>query len=203
MSTKRDTRCELLKTAKDLIWSHAYEGLSVDEICKAAKIQKGSFYHFFSSKAELAREALEFLWKELQPDLDHVFSPQKPGLQRLKDCAAGTLKEQEVEAKKRGYIVGCPFCTVGSEQCSSDEGLTELSWEIILRLRKYIVIALRDAIAEGAIKKIDPEKVADEINAHILGALVSARLSRSFEPVKDLYSVWRRIIKGYEEMSDS
>jgi len=48
-----ETKEKLLQVGFDLIWDSSYGSVSVDDICRRAGINKGSFYHFFPSKADL------------------------------------------------------------------------------------------------------------------------------------------------------
>lgn len=188
----KDTKTALLEAAMELIWLHNYGAVSVDDICGKAKAQKGSFYHYFSSKGELAKAAMENSWESLRPELDHIFSPQVPALQRLRNYADFSLKSQGEEAKRLGVVLGCPYTTLGSERCAQEDGLTEKSWEILSRFERYFVYALRDAREEG-LKLENYERTAHEMFIHYLGANAVARLSNSLEPLKDLYPRWCQI----------
>ena len=53
-----DTKESLLAAAKKLFLTRGYAGTSVDAICSQAKVSKGSFYHFFDTKEELALAVL-------------------------------------------------------------------------------------------------------------------------------------------------
>jgi TetR/AcrR family transcriptional repressor of nem operon len=57
--TKQTTRDKLLDAGKDLMLSRGYSATTVDDICDAAGVSKGSFYHFFETKEDLALEVLE------------------------------------------------------------------------------------------------------------------------------------------------
>jgi AcrR family transcriptional regulator len=83
MKAECDTKQRLLDTAIDLIWEQSYGAVSVDVICERAGARKGSFYHFFPSKSDLTVAAIEEHWEKLRPDLDRIFSPQTPPLERL------------------------------------------------------------------------------------------------------------------------
>ncbi|MDN6968331.1 TetR/AcrR family transcriptional regulator [Oenococcus sp. UCMA 17063] len=54
MSTKEI----ILQTAMKLFLAHGYEGVSISDIVKTAKISKGGLYNYFSSKEELFFQAL-------------------------------------------------------------------------------------------------------------------------------------------------
>ena len=59
MQTSLDTRTRLLEATYSLMIRKGYPSTSVDEICTAAEVSKGSFYHFFKSKQDLAIALLE------------------------------------------------------------------------------------------------------------------------------------------------
>jgi TetR/AcrR family transcriptional repressor of nem operon len=44
------SRERLVRTAARLFLASSYQTVGVNEICAEAKVQKGSFYHFFPSK---------------------------------------------------------------------------------------------------------------------------------------------------------
>ena len=86
MSTPRpnDTRHRLLEAATSLIWESSYGAASVEGICQRAGVNKGSFYHFFPSKSELAVAALASEWEARKPQWDEFFSPLVAPLDRLR-----------------------------------------------------------------------------------------------------------------------
>ena len=57
--TAFETRAKLLDAARDVIRAKGYAGSTVDDICAAAGVTKGSFFHHFDSKEELGIAALE------------------------------------------------------------------------------------------------------------------------------------------------
>jgi AcrR family transcriptional regulator len=53
MSRRRQPSARLLEAAKEAFARKGYEDANVDEICRAARIAKGSFYRHFRSKEDL------------------------------------------------------------------------------------------------------------------------------------------------------
>ena len=53
------TKEQLFDSAQRLILSKGFVGTTVDDVCKAAKVTKGSFFHYFKSKDDLAKQLLE------------------------------------------------------------------------------------------------------------------------------------------------
>jgi AcrR family transcriptional regulator len=59
---KRTSKEKLVRAARNLMLAQGYPVTSVDDIIAAAGVSKGSFYHYFDSKEELALTAMhEFL----------------------------------------------------------------------------------------------------------------------------------------------
>lgn len=61
MRTKNSaaTRTKLLDAARDVVRSKGYSATTVDDICDAAGVTKGSFFHHFASKEKLGIAAIE------------------------------------------------------------------------------------------------------------------------------------------------
>ena len=61
MKTPRSaaTRTKLLEAARDIIRARGYSATTVDDICAAAGVTKGSFFHHFPSKEQLGIAAIE------------------------------------------------------------------------------------------------------------------------------------------------
>jgi TetR/AcrR family transcriptional repressor of nem operon len=55
-----DTRTRLLDAALKVIRTKGYSATRVDDICEAASLSKGSFFHHFDSKEQLAVEAADY-----------------------------------------------------------------------------------------------------------------------------------------------
>jgi len=58
-----DARTRLLEAARDIIRAKGFAATSVDDLCKAAEVTKGAFFHHFASKEALGVAAAEF-WAE-------------------------------------------------------------------------------------------------------------------------------------------
>src|SRR4029077_5186727 len=131
MPRKSAMKERLTEAALDLIWQNSYGATSVDAICERAGAAKGGFYFFFKSKSELAAAALEADWKKRKVDMDSIFSPTVPPLERLEryfDFAHDRLAKLQ---KKCGAVLGCPLFTVGSEVSTQDKPLRDKVRELL------------------------------------------------------------------------
>ncbi len=58
-----DARTRLLEAARDMIRKKGFSATTVDDLCKAAAVTKGAYFHHFASKEALGVAAAEF-WTE-------------------------------------------------------------------------------------------------------------------------------------------
>lgn len=186
MAKTTDTREKLLQVAFDLIWNQSYGSVSVDHICERAHVNKGSFYHFFNSKSELAVEAYEEHWREKQPELDRIFSPQIPPLKRLSLWCQNMRERQRLKAEKYGHVCGCPYASLGTELATQDEKIRAKSEELVDRNIRYVESALRDAQREGVVSVEDCGAVAKRVYLTVLGMLLYAKIHNDLSVLNDL-----------------
>lgn len=67
-----DTRTQLLDAAVSVMRARGYEGSSVDDLCAAAGVTKGAFFHHFRSKEALGVAAAEHFRAWLQALFDRA-----------------------------------------------------------------------------------------------------------------------------------
>ena len=84
MGRVSDAKQRLMDAVGELIWTGSYGATTIDQICERAEVKKGSFYYFFDSKADLAAAAIDSDWTKRRVELDAIFSPTEPPLQRLR-----------------------------------------------------------------------------------------------------------------------
>ncbi|MCH7782248.1 TetR/AcrR family transcriptional regulator, partial [candidate division KSB1 bacterium] len=52
-------KARLLDKAQELMQSKGFSATTIDEICQKAGLTKGSFFHYFRSKEDLAKQTLD------------------------------------------------------------------------------------------------------------------------------------------------
>lgn len=82
MNTKRDegaakTRKKILRSAYILFVKNGFNGVSISEIAKKAKINQSLIYHYFDSKTELWKEAKGYLAEKCAPTEVLKLNPSK------------------------------------------------------------------------------------------------------------------------------
>jgi TetR/AcrR family transcriptional repressor of nem operon len=196
MRKSTDTREKLLDTAITLIWQSNYHSVGVAEICKHAGVTKGSFYHYFVSKAELFSEAGKHFWENLVPELNAVFSPSCSLLEQLEQLTDHVINNQIQNASGSNPVAGCPFVT-SAALCDCDEELVRLTgMEMFEKSVGYYISLVRELKAEGMLNgDPEPQQLGRMMLQYIQGLLTYGRLYKSLDKVReDLREGFYRIL---------
>lgn len=186
MGRPSEAKEKLLQVALHQIWEQSYGAVSVDQICEKAQVKKGSFYHFFTSKSELAVAAYEEYWRVCQPRIEEIFARTSSPLQRIADYCQMVVTSQKRRLRETGRVLGCPYASVGVELSAQNEKVREKTAEMLDRTCEYLEGALRDARDAGLIAERDPKRAAQSVNGFIIGMLVQARIKNDFRSLAEL-----------------
>lgn len=189
----------LIDSVLELIWTGSYGSTSVEHICERAAVKKGSFYHFFESKTALALAAFDHSWSEYRLELDRIFSPEVPPLERILACFRHHRKEQEELQIKHGRVLGCPIHSLGAEVSTVDLQLRDCLQRIIGEFLTYFEGAIRDGQADGSIVAGDPALLARLVFAFSEGQLLHARMQNDLSPLDDLKAGTLHILQARSE----
>jgi TetR/AcrR family transcriptional repressor of nem operon len=186
MGRVSDAKERLMDAVLELIWTGSYGTTTIDQICDKAGVKKGSFYYFFTSKADVAVAALDVAFKEKRGELDAIFSPTVPPLERIRQYCAFSYKKQVQMKGECGCVLGCPLFTLGSEICTQEKELRAKIQELLEHHSKYIETTIRDAHAAGAIYAPDAAAKSRVVRAYIEGLLTQARIQNDVEVIREM-----------------
>ena len=178
MGRSSDARERLIDAAGELWHTRSYADVGVSEICDHAGVQKGSFYHFFPSKRDLALAVIEERWR-LQGvgQMVPILTGPLPPLERLALFLERGLEEQLELKASTGATVGCSFGNLVVELATVDEVLRDRLALLFDDWAAFIQGALDDAVAAGDLPEIDTDQAARALLAFIqgLGVLIKAK----------------------------
>ncbi len=174
-------REKLLQVAFDEIYHNGYYATSIDKILKKAKMNKGSMYHYFKSKKELALAVINEKISE--------YIENKYGKLLKKD--GNYIDEMMILLKDRenfDFVAGCKLNNLVQELSPKDEDFKKALEKIYFRFEQIIEEVLNEAIDNREIKHHDSKKLAMFIVASIEGCLGTAKKSHDGQFFKDCIS---------------
>jgi TetR/AcrR family transcriptional repressor of nem operon len=185
MGRTSDAKERLIEAGISLLWRHGYASVSVDQLCDAAGVKKGSFYHYFPGKEDLALASLETHWARRRPVLDAMFSPSIPPLERLEKYFYFIFERQCELKRETGHVLGCFFFNVGSASLEHPRIATSVQ-EILNVYERYYESALREAQACGLITMNNPGEKAHALFMYMEGLLADARIRNTTDSLMHL-----------------
>ncbi len=168
-----------MSSAVERIYARGYQGVGIDELCRHANVRKGSFYHFFRSKRDLALAALELRWALAKQHLvEPILGSGAPPLERIGQFFAAIAEASTHEKRTTGVCGGCAFGNLSAEMSSHDPQIRERVRQIFDDIASRLERALEEAVRRGDLAGISPPENARAVVAFMEGILL---LSRTYD----------------------
>lgn len=177
MGRPSDARQRLIEAARDVIFSRSYDGVTVDDLCAAAGVNKSSFYHFFSSKQALVLAATEQQWRWFEEAvLAPIFSAPTPPQERILCFFDQTLEVQQRQKWASGHMRGCPAGNLTLEMSTQDELIRTRVDQFFGEWQRYFEGMLREAKEQGLVPPTqDTALTAQALLAYFEGVVLLAK----------------------------
>lgn len=176
------TRERLVRAAANLLWERSYTAAGVDEICRLSGTRKGSFYHYFKTKADLAVAAIEYQWASFRADVfEPVASTGTPGLDRFRRLVDRVNALQWQPQSEDRALLGCPFGSLGQEMAHQDERIRAAVQTVFDGHCHYLQAWLDEAVRARQVVPGDTALRARQIFALFEGALLLAKVAQDPE----------------------
>ena len=181
--TKRDTRTKLIAAGMELFATQGYNATGLDAVLKRAEVPKGSFYYYFGSKEEFGLAVIEEFACRFLSRLDAFLAdPATAPLDRLRIFLQRGLER----LAEHQCTVGCLIGDLGQELAAQNERLRGRLDEILLSWRERFAACIREAQQAGELPpSYDPHVIAGFILSGWEGAVLSAKVMKSPQPVQD------------------
>ena len=177
MGRPSDAKQRLIEAAKNVVFTQSYEGVSVDELCTVARVNKSSFYHFFSSKQELILAAIDSQWQWFeQVVLAPTFTAHLPPQEQMLHFFDLTLERQREQKQTTGHMRGCPAGNLTLEMSTQDELIRARVEQFFQQWLGYFERMLREAKEQGIVPAtLDTVTTAQALLAYFEGVMLLAK----------------------------
>jgi AcrR family transcriptional regulator len=176
-------REELLDLALELCRTHGYEAMSVEQVTQAAGVAKGTFYHYFRSKADLQTQLVRrfgsSLFNHLTAAAIEAEGPAAARLRVIMDAAA-TYKARHADASQAAFLYR-------TENYALRHRLLE-EWREQARL--VLLPVITEGVADGSMRVASAEGATDillllwlDAGDHLWGRAVRAADADAFTQV--------------------
>jgi TetR/AcrR family transcriptional repressor of nem operon len=194
MPRTSDARERIVSTAARLFLERSYQAVGVDELCQAADVRKGSFYHYFASKSELGKAVIDLHAQAFAMRLSG--SPAAAPTQRLHAIPEAIGAIQSALEAQFGRAVGCPFGNFAAELSTTDDDLRRHIADKLAAMEHHLAAVCHEAADAGVLRDgTDPDRLAHALLAQYQGIILLAKLNDS--GVSHLAPALHEFIDGY------
>ena len=188
------TRQKLLEAAQELMLAKGFTATSVDEVCAAAGVTKGSFFHYFDSKEHLGRVVAE-----------HYFAAKKRQCQ-----AAPFWRKKDPLDRIYGFVdslIELPHTAEAGKGCLLGTFVQELS-ETHPAIRAVCAACLAEQAAAfkrdldeakaryAAGARWDTQSLAEHLLAVVQGAIILAKAKQDPKVIGESAKHFKEYLKG-------
>ncbi len=188
------TKTKILGAALQLVRQKGYDATTVDDLCRAAGVTKGAFFHHFESKEELAVEATKF-WTEVTSQAFanasyHLFEDPLDQLIGYIDFRVELLRGRSLSE------CTCFLGTMAQEQYESHPSIREACYLGIVTHSDQVAHMIKAAKTKHAPEASwSAESLAMHTQAVIQGAFVLAKAKNDMALAADMIVQLRRYIE--------
>ncbi|MGF1598433.1 MAG: TetR/AcrR family transcriptional regulator [Acidimicrobiales bacterium] len=177
---QRAPRERILAAADRLLRYRGYEAVGVADICREAEVRKGSFYHFFDSKAALAVELLEGSWQRIRSKVfAEAFGQPASTIDTFHRFGELITMGLAHEMDAEGAISGCRFGNFALELANTDEAIRACVSQVFDEMAATFATAIESGQASGELTAdLDPTATSLALLAHMEGLMLLAKTRR-------------------------
>jgi TetR/AcrR family transcriptional repressor of nem operon len=188
---KETTRQKLIDATYEEVYSHGYQGSALSDILANAGVHKGSMYHFFANKKEMALAAIE-------EKIAERFGTRYRAIAARDGEYLETFYSSLRDLTQRDFKRGCPVANIVQEMSNIDEDFNSLMKSIYAAFRLVVKTIYDRAVEAGELRACDTDKLALFTIVTLEGAILSAKASGELQDYVDSMEMLIRYIESYK-----
>ncbi len=164
------TRARLLQVALALFSQNGYDATGVAEICAAAGVSKGAFYHHFPTKQAVFLALLEDWLTMLDSEIIGVFQPG--------ETVAASLRRMAAKFNHIFNLAGAhlPMALEFWVQAKRDPVIWQTTIAPYRRYQQTFTAIIARGVQDGSLKPVDPQTAAQLILGVAIGLLLEGMM---------------------------
>jgi TetR/AcrR family transcriptional regulator, transcriptional repressor for nem operon len=170
-----ESRQRLLAAAAHFFLNGSYHGVGIAEICAAASVQKGTFYHFFPSKTDLLLAVIERRVEDIEQSITRIAAGKVPAARKIVQLFTVTqqntsdmLADTARDALPPGYFLG----NIILELASSNPPVQAAAKNAFNRWIKAIEHIIVQLVTEEHLHNLDTKDAAEAVLGLVQGGAV-------------------------------
>lgn len=181
----------LLEAAERVFGERGYHGTSIRDIAREASFSVGGVYQFFASKDELYLRVLESQW-------EHFFTLLSDATKapRFDDRILGLTEAMFKAFEERQSFFKLFLSERGRLSASFTGEIAARIGEQTRRLRTQLVELMRQGVAEGRLRAVEPDMLASAYVGIVHNCIFEAMSAGSARPIRPAAEVLSVFLNG-------
>lgn len=189
--TPRPARDKLLDAALNLLRAKGYSATSVEELCAAAGVTKGAFFHHFESKEALAVAAARH-WSEVTGALFAAAPYHAPDDPLARIIAYLDFREVLLQGPVEAFT--CLAGTMVQEAFATHPAIRDACAQSITGHAATLVADFAAAMAAHGVTCCTPRSLALHTQAVLQGGFILAKAAGNAEPAAETIAHLKRYL---------
>jgi len=173
---RKDSRDQILEAAFDLFFAGTFHSVGVEAIRERANVNKGTIYHFFSSKTDILLCTLENFTDRVVIQFEDVASSNLPPSERLKKFYELCCWNSKRYSLENGFAPGCFIGNISTELSSTEPSVRAKAQWAMDRMTKVFQPTVEALLVEAGLGAADSWKASQVFMGLVQGAQVMAKL---------------------------
>jgi TetR/AcrR family transcriptional repressor of nem operon len=189
------TKEKLLDAAKSLLLTQGYAATTVDDICEAAGVTKGGFFHYFKSKEALAKTVLQRYCSTTAKQHKAACCDEADPVKRLFAYVDCMIKASQEPSTDKGCLLG----TLAQEMSDTNPAIRTICAEAFKDWVGEIRTLLDGAKAARAAPAVpfDSAGLAAYFVSTLEGAMLLGKTRQDMKIVGESLKHFRRYLESY------
>ncbi len=192
--THSPAREKLLEQAQELMLAKGFVATTVDEICNAAGLTKGSFFHYFQSKEDLGKAVLDrFFHSQLERLGKSPLVKRQDPLERVYGWVDAAIEASKSPMARKG-------CLLGNFSQELSDTHPKIRSQCAARFSEWSEL-LKKELDEAKAKyvprsRLDTQALAEHFIAIIQGSLILAKAKQDTKVLEQNLLHFKRYLQS-------
>jgi TetR/AcrR family transcriptional repressor of nem operon len=180
---KGNVKERILQKGAEIIHQKGYNHTGIQEILDAAKVPKGSFYNYFSSKEDFGLQVIDYFVAHFDGIAREILENHTfPPLERVRKFLDHFIDF----FKMKQYTLGCPIGNLAQEMGDLSAPFQKKLKGAVDAMAGHYIRVLSEAQSKGDLPQgLDMRQTAFFLVTSWHGALIRMKIERSPEPLED------------------
>ncbi len=181
--TRTRTRQKLIEAGSEIFAELGFNNTGINTVLSRARVPKGSFYHYFSSKQDFGLAVIDDFAKQHSEVLTMLMSNQAVSpLQRMRNYLEYCLKTLIEYKFRRGCIIG----NLSQELAAQNADFRHCLAAVFEEWKQHYMSCLEAAIQAGELdQQADCEQLAELLLTGCQGAMLMGKVKQSAKPMQN------------------